>query len=90
MNSISREVFVVRFDSLETHPALANWIRWIIALKGIEPHNKDFAGYGIHGTIDTTSIGKQASMGCIRMMPQDVEVVYELLTEPNSIATISP
>ena len=63
--------------------------RWM-GLKGIEPHNKDFAGYGIHGTIDTTSIGKQASMGCIRMMPQDVEVVYELLTEPNSIVTISP
>ena len=63
--------------------------RWI-GLKGIEPHNKDFEGYGIHGTIDIGSIGKQASMGCVRMLPQDVEVVYELLTEPNSIVTIAP
>ena len=63
--------------------------RWI-GLKGIEPHNKDFEGYGIHGTTDIGSIGKQASMGCVRMLPQDVEVVYELLTEPNSIVTIAP
>jgi len=63
--------------------------RWI-GLKGIEPHNKNFEGYGIHGTTDLTSIGKQASMGCVRMLPQDVEVVYELLTEPNSIVTIAP
>jgi len=63
--------------------------RWI-GLKGIEPHNKNFEGYGIHGTTDLGSIGKQASMGCVRMLPQDVEVVYELLTEPNSIVTIAP
>ncbi|RLS46142.1 MAG: LysM peptidoglycan-binding domain-containing protein [Planctomycetota bacterium] len=63
--------------------------RWI-GLKGIEPHNKNFEGYGIHGTTDIASIGKQASMGCVRMLPQDVEVVYELLTEPNSIVTIAP
>jgi len=63
--------------------------RWI-GLKGIEPHNKNFEGYGIHGTTDITSIGKQASMGCVRMLPQDVEVVYELLTEPNSVVTIAP
>ena len=63
--------------------------RWI-GLKGIEPHNKNFEGYGIHGTTDLGSIGKQASMGCVRMLPQDVEMVYELLTEPNSIVTIAP
>ena len=63
--------------------------RWI-GLKGIEPHNKNFEGYGIHGTTDLGSIGKQASMGCVRMLPQDVEMVYELLTEPNSVVTIAP
>jgi lipoprotein-anchoring transpeptidase ErfK/SrfK len=63
--------------------------RWI-GLKGIEPHNKNFEGYGIHGTIDPSSIGRQASMGCVRMNAADVEVVYELLTEPNSIITIAP
>ncbi|MSR34367.1 MAG: LysM peptidoglycan-binding domain-containing protein, partial [Phycisphaerales bacterium] len=69
------------FDSNDpANPIGEHWI----GLKGIEPHNKDFSGYGIHGTIDATSIGKQASMGCIRMLPQNIEVVYELLSEPNS------
>ena len=63
--------------------------RWI-GLKGIEPHNKGFEGYGIHGTVDLDSIGQQRSMGCVRMRPGDVEVVYELITEPNSTVTIAP
>ncbi|NBX25943.1 MAG: LysM peptidoglycan-binding domain-containing protein [Planctomycetes bacterium] len=63
--------------------------RWI-GLKGIEPHNKGFEGYGIHGTVDLDSIGQQRSMGCVRMRPGDVEVVYELMTEPNSTVTIAP
>ena len=63
--------------------------RWI-GLKGIEPHNKGFEGYGIHGTIDQESIGQQRSMGCVRMRASDVEVVYEMLTEPNSTITIAP
>ena len=63
--------------------------RWI-GLKGIEPHNKSFEGYGIHGTVDLDSIGQQRSMGCVRMRPGDVEVVYELMTEPNSTVTIAP
>lgn len=33
MNAVSLEVFIVRLDSLETNPALADWIRRIIALK---------------------------------------------------------
>lgn len=63
--------------------------RWI-GLEGIEPHNRDFAGYGIHGTVEPESIGHMQSMGCVRMLPQDVEVVYELLTEPNSVVVIAP
>ncbi|NBQ16587.1 MAG: hypothetical protein EBU31_18715 [Proteobacteria bacterium] len=56
----------------------------------LEPHNKNFEGYGIHGTIDDDSIGQQRSMGCVRMHAKDVELVYELLTEPNSTITIAP
>lgn len=63
--------------------------RWI-GLEGIEPHNKDFAGYGIHGTIEPESIGQMRSMGCIRMRAPDVEVVYELLTVPDSTIVIAP
>jgi len=63
--------------------------RWI-GLIGVEAHNQGFKGYGIHGTVDPTSIGKQASMGCVRMSDADVELVYELLTEPNSTIVIAP
>ncbi len=63
--------------------------RWI-GLIGVEAHNQGTKGYGIHGTVDPASIGKQASMGCVRMSDADVEVVYELLTEPNSTIMITP
>jgi hypothetical protein len=29
-------------------------------------------------------------MGCVRMRGNDVELVYEMLTEPNSTITIAP
>jgi nucleoid-associated protein YgaU len=51
---------------------------------GLEPDEARLAsleGYGIHGTIERESIGRQASMGCVRMLPEDVELVYELLLE---------
>jgi LysM repeat protein len=35
--------------------------------------------YGIHGTIDPKSIGKNESRGCIRMLNPDVEEVYDFL-----------
>ena len=37
-------------------------------------------GYGIHGTIEPESIGRDESRGCIRMHNQDVATVYDLLT----------
>ena len=37
------------------------------------------SGYGIHGTWDDTSIGKQSSAGCVRMRNSDVEELYVLL-----------
>jgi hypothetical protein len=53
--------------------------RWI----GIDGLGADAikTGYGIHGTIDPGSIGQQKSMGCVRMVDGDVELVYELLVE---------
>jgi LysM repeat protein len=63
--------------------------RWI-GLMGIEPHNRSFEGYGIHGTIEPETIGQQRSMGCVRMLPGDVELVYEVITEPNSTVIIAP
>lgn len=51
-----------------------------IGLRGLG-QAETFSGYGIHGTIDPGSIGKEMSMGCVRMLPEDVALVYELLTE---------
>lgn len=48
----------------------------------------DVVGYGIHGTIDLGSIGQEASMGCVRLMPDDVALVYELLEEGVSVVEI--
>ena len=36
--------------------------------------------FGIHGTIDESSIGKAESQGCIRMKNRDIADVYDLLT----------
>jgi lipoprotein-anchoring transpeptidase ErfK/SrfK len=37
------------------------------------------SGYGIHGTWDTNSIGKQATAGCIRLLNDDVAELYTIL-----------
>jgi lipoprotein-anchoring transpeptidase ErfK/SrfK len=36
-------------------------------------------GYGIHGTWDTNSIGKQASAGCVRLLNDEVAELYIML-----------
>lgn len=36
-------------------------------------------GYGIHGTWDTRSIGKQATAGCIRLLNDDIAELYTIL-----------
>jgi LysM repeat protein len=56
-----------------------------IALKGIEGSAVGQSGYGIHGTIDPDSIGKQASMGCVRLKVEDVQVVFDLLTDKSRV-----
>ena len=35
-------------------------------------------GYGIHGTWDTNSIGKQATAGCIRLLNDDIGELYTI------------
>ncbi|MFN3466793.1 MAG: L,D-transpeptidase family protein, partial [Candidatus Brocadiales bacterium] len=40
-------------------------------------------GYGIHGTTEPESIGTESSNGCVRMLNQDVEELYDYVT-PNT------
>ncbi len=63
--------------------------RWI-GLEGVDDKTRSIMGIGIHGTIEPDSIGKDASMGCVRLLPEDVEVVYELLVEGVSTVRIVP
>ncbi len=48
--------------------------RWI----GFEDRN-DLYGYGIHGTTDPDSIGKDMSNGCIRMKNENVEELFDFV-----------
>jgi len=46
--------------------------------------------YGIHGTIDPTSIGRDVSEGCIRMHNKDVEELFDMVVAGGSKVTIKP
>lgn len=63
--------------------------RWV-GLEGVDETTSQISGIGIHGTIEPQSIGTDASMGCVRMLDGDVDVVYELLTEGGSTVEITP
>jgi len=47
-------------------------------------------GYGLHGTIEPASVGQQLSMGCVRLLDEDIELLYELLAPKISIVKILP
>jgi len=39
----------------------------------------DFPGYGLHGTTDPKSLGKQVTQGCVRLSNSDVEELYTIV-----------
>lgn len=55
-----------------TNPLGKFWV----GLEGIEGDAVGQTGFGIHGTIDPSSIGKDASLGCIRLLDDDITFVY--------------
>ena len=55
-----------------------------IALEGLDGQALGKESYGIHGTIDPDSIGKMASMGCIRLKTDDISWVFDLLVDGKS------
>jgi len=48
------------------------------------------SGFGIHGTIDPASIGENMSMGCVRLTPDDVSALFDLLVRKHSRVEILP
>ena len=48
----------------------------------------DLPQYGIHGTSDPGSIGRQVTQGCVRLSNPDVEELYTLLPEGTLVAIV--
>jgi hypothetical protein len=40
---------------------------------------QDLAGFGIHGTDDPSSLGKESSAGCVRLRNEDIEVLFDFV-----------
>jgi len=62
--------------------------RWM-ALNGTQGDAVGKEGFGIHGTIDPDSMGKEMSHGCIRMVNGNVEKVYDMLTDGKSTVIVT-
>ncbi len=60
-----------------------------LGLVGTEGQAVGSEGYGIHGTLEPDSIGKQASHGCIRLRNGDIDLVYEALIEDKSVVVVA-
>ena len=59
-----------------------------LAFDGVSGAAVGAEGYGIHGTIEPDSIGKNASHGCIRLRNGDVDLVWEALVPNKSTVVI--
>ena len=62
-------------------------IRWI-GLKTLPDQGGSKTGYGIHGTDQPQSIGKESSNGCVRMRNDEVTQVYDMLIITKSRVTV--
>ena len=60
--------------------------RWI-GLKPIDEDKLGYTGYGIHGTTEPEKIGTAASLGCVRMLNEEVEELYDFI--PSSFANLN-
>ena len=48
----------------------------------------DHKGYGIHGTTLPESIGKQETLGCVRMLNQEVEEIYDMVPVGTQVTVV--
>lgn len=61
-----------------------------IGLHGIAGEAAGRTGFGIHGTIEPQSIGENMSMGCVRLVPDDIKAVHRMLVRQHSQVEIRP
>ena len=60
--------------------------RWI-GLRPIDEDKLGYTGYGIHGTTEPDKIGTAASLGCVRMLNEEVEELFDFI--PSSYANLN-
>lgn len=48
----------------------------------------DAAGYGIHGTWEPETIGKQSSAGCVRLLNEDVEELFQIVPVGTEVTVV--
>lgn len=56
--------------------------RW---MKIVSADHPEITGFGIHGTWQRDSIGSQSSAGCIRMLNEDVEELFDLVPRKTTV-----
>lgn len=61
-----------------------------IALEGVEGDAVGQEGFGIHGTNEPQTVGKSASLGCVRMLADDITAVFGMLASNQSTVTTTP
>lgn len=49
----------------------------------------DLQGYGIHGTVEPQSIGKQVTAGCVRMVNEQVEELYSIVPVGTEVTVVN-
>jgi len=72
------------------------WFKAGVVIPGNSPDNIlgsrwlgfDLAGYGIHGTVDPQSLGKQVTQGCVRMSNSEVEELYTIVPTGTEVTII--
>ncbi len=52
--------------------------RWM-EIKATDNKNRDLKGYGIHGTWERNSINKMRSNGCVRMLNENIEEIFDII-----------
>ncbi len=61
-----------------------------IPITGVDGDAVGRTGFGIHGTTDPESIGRNLSMGCVRLADADIALVYHMLSPHGSTIDIVP
>lgn len=72
------------------------WFKAGVVIPGDSPNNIlgsrwlgfDLSGYGIHGTVDPQSLGKQVTQGCVRMSNSEVEELYTIVPTGTEVTII--